>query len=136
MMERAPDQNPEAGEDVHWAVLLFALLGPAVAWSIHLGVVYLLVTLLCAAEAGNGDIWVYLSGIPFLAVSIAAGAVALRKRRMLRAGAGWKPMLARPRGSAGLILTMGLVAAGVFSIIIVLQSMAPLFIPTCAESLP
>jgi hypothetical protein len=136
MMESAPDRTARDTHGVRVSTLLFTLLGAPVAWSIHLGVVYLLVSVLCAEGAANADLWIHLSGVPFLAVSVMAGAVGWRKWRMLRAGAGWKSALARPRGSAGLLLTMGIVAAAGFSMRIVLESPAPLFIATCAESLP
>ncbi|HEX6939391.1 MAG TPA: hypothetical protein VF158_08265 [Longimicrobiales bacterium] len=113
--------------------LLFGFLGSAITWIVHFNLVYFLNTLFCTAGWRGGDLVVFLSAVPFAAISAASGIVAHRRRRALRGAATWEAGLADSGGRSGALLMMGVAGSVLFTLLIVLESLAPIYVPPCAE---
>lgn len=121
---------------VRVSLLIFGLLGSAVAWIVHFNLVYFLNTLFCTAGWRGGDLVVFLSAIPFGAVSAASGLVAYRRWRELRGHGSWEDGVADSGGRSGVLLMMGVAGSVLFTLLIVLESFAPIYVPTCGEFVP
>jgi hypothetical protein len=110
---------------------LFAVLGGAIAWSVHFVGSYALLAAGCVAR------W---SGIPGLVLAATGllGAVALWStvvayREWVRSSSGqrWDSSLSEPRGWYAWLMTVG-VLMGITSIFaIVLEGLSSLFLPVC-----
>lgn len=121
--------------DVGFPTLLFALLGAALAWTFHFLVVYFVVGLFCttAWSEATADALIYASTAVFAVVSALSGVVAYR---------GWKRVRPPVRdledaattagGPSRLLLLLGVASAVIFTPFIVLEGLAPLFVPICA----
>jgi hypothetical protein len=140
---RAPiprDDAPEGGirpeRRVRPATLAFSFLGSAVLWAIHFNLVYFLNTLFCSGGWGSGDVVVMLTAVPFGAASAASGIVAYRKWRELRAGRSLRTGLVEHGGRSSVLLVMGIAASVLFTLLIVLESFAPIYVPSCPEVRP
>lgn len=124
----------ERGEPrVGISTLVFGFLGSAVAWTVHFNLVYFLNTLFCTAGWRGADLVVLLSAVPFGGISAASGLVAYRKWRDLRGAGSWEEGLADSGGRSGALLMMGVAGSVLFTLLIVLESLAPIYVPTCAE---
>ena len=128
-------------------MLLVALLGSPLAWVVHLLASYLIVAMWCAARWDG--IGVAIAGITLLcaAGAIASGALALRRWRHSRAGLGrdnepgvpgsWDDRMSERGARVVFLSVMGLFMAAVFTWLIVLQGMPPLFASACpATTIP
>ena len=118
------------------ATLAFSFLGSAVLWAIHFNLVYFLNTLFCSGGWGSGDVVVMLTAVPFGAASAASGIVAYRKWRELRAGRSLRTGLVEHGGRSSVLLVMGIAASVLFTLLIVLESFAPIYVPSCPEVRP
>lgn len=105
------------------AALLFALLGPPVAWSAHFGAIYLIVAVTCAAGGASVLLPIGAATLAAVAVNGAAGLVALRLWREGSEGDG--------EGTRRLVLIMGMLGVAFFTGVIVLETLPPLFLPPC-----
>lgn len=115
------------------ATLLFSFLGPPVLWAIHFNLVYFLNTLFCSGGWGGGDVVVMLTALPFGAASAASGIIAYRNWRELREGRSLRVGLVETGGRSSVLLVMGVAASVLFTLLIVLESFAPIYVPPCAE---
>lgn len=107
-------------------LLLFVLLGPPAAWSVHLALLYFVVAAACAM--GRVDILLPVAAATIVAggISSAAGVVARRRMRTsLAEGVG------QGSGSGSLVLTMGVLGAAFFTLLILVEALPPLFLPIC-----
>jgi hypothetical protein len=125
---------PSGGDALKASVLVFVVLGPPLAWSVHFGIVFARVMVLCREGRSDADPWLAVSAIPFLGVCVFAGVVAWRMRRRVSKSGGSKESHARPVGPDALLLSVGALAAVVFSLVISLESLAPLYVPMCSAS--
>jgi hypothetical protein len=122
-------------------LLLLALIGSPLAWTLHLLVGYLIVTLACATGWQGADLAIGVLTVLCVGMAAASGVLALRLWRQgqsgLRSGAkpgGPQPWDARmgERGARSVFLAvLGVLMAGMFAYLILLQGMPPLFTPTC-----
>jgi glucose uptake protein GlcU len=105
-------------------VSIFAVLGGPLAWSVHLLLSYLLVTLACSTE------WTSIG--PALAITTAfsvllsalAGVVAYRR---------WQGVSTDThQDQATFLMLVGMMLAGLFLLAIVLGGLVPLSVPYCA----
>jgi small-conductance mechanosensitive channel len=121
--------------DVRLPVLLFALLGAPLAWTLHFLVSYFLVALFCAAAWEGAGVAIGVATVASAAVSAASGVVAYRTWRTRRNGQtrSWDAALTEPRGWAAFVLVMGMLGSALFTALIVLEAVPPLFVPTCSE---
>jgi hypothetical protein len=108
--------------------LWFGTLGAAVAWFIHLMVVYVLVPVACALE-GAGLMW--LTTVLLGGVAIAA---------MFTAWSSWRHMSEEEQGNLigemegsrkGFMLYAGLLASGVFLLAILMATIPTFFLNPC-----
>lgn len=108
--------------------LLFAILGAPVLWSVHLGVIYVALTLDCITTWSGGAWAVYATTALFAAGSAAATLVAWRLYRRL----GGEDPLAGEREWARFLLLLGTGGGVLFTAVIVLEGLSPLFVDLCA----
>lgn len=132
----ALNSGDRAERRVGAATLAFSFLGSAVLWAIHFNLVYFLNTLFCSGGWGGGDVVVMLTAVPFGAASAASGIVAYRKWRELRVGRPLRVGLVEPGGRSSTLLVMGIAASVLFTLLIVLESFAPIYVPSCPEVRP
>ena len=114
-------------------LLLFAFLGPPVAWSLHFLLIYFLVALFCTTGWSGAAVSVGVATVPFAAISVAAGVVSYRRWRERREGQAWDRAAAEPGGWGTFFLVMGMFGAVLFTVMIVAEAVPVLFVPTCAE---
>ncbi|HEY8470225.1 MAG TPA: hypothetical protein VIL18_11310 [Longimicrobiales bacterium] len=120
-----------------WGRLFVAVFGGPIAWSLHLLVSYFLVALFC--NTGWPGLGIALAGATVLAAAAAAGSglVAWRAWREHVDGQPWDAALSDPRGWAtGFLLVIGMVAAGLFLLIILLAGLPPIFLSECSAGEP
>lgn len=136
--DRSGNEPVRPGDErrVGVARLAFAVLGSPILWAIHFNLVYFLNTLFCSGGWGSGDVVVMLTAVPFGAASAASGIVAYRKWRELRAGRSLRTGLVEHGGRSSVLLVMGIAASVLFTLLIVLESFAPIYVPSCPEVRP
>jgi hypothetical protein len=120
-----------------WGRLFVAVFGGPISWSLHLLVSYFLVALFCSA--GWPGLGVALAAATALAAAAAAGSgvVAWRAWRAHVDGQSWDAALSDPHGRAtGFLLVIGMVAAGLFLLIILLAGLPPIFLSGCGAGQP
>lgn len=118
-------------------VLVFGLFGPPIAWSVHLLVIYFFVVVGCRVGWTGVAIWgIVLSSVALLAVSVAGGVIAFRAWRKLDRERGFLAALVDPRGRETFLLHMSVLGAAIFSLLTVLESLPPVFVPLCSLAIP
>ncbi|MQA90875.1 MAG: hypothetical protein GEU90_11645 [Gemmatimonas sp.] len=114
-------------------MLLFTLLGPPTAWTFHFLSVYLLVALYCTEAWEGAGVAILVSTIASAAISIAAGFASYREWR--RGGeTSITASIAGGTGGSEFILLMGLLGSMLFSFLILVEAIAPVFVPLCSMS--
>ena len=120
--------NQEARREPEGFRLWFGTLGAAVAWFVHLIVVYVLVPVTCAI---SGPVAMYIASVALVAVALAGGFVALQS---------WRDMSEEERGNLigemegtrkGFMIYGGLLASGVFLLAILLAIIPIFFLDPC-----
>jgi hypothetical protein len=119
--------------EVGIGVLLFALLGPPVAWSLHFLALYFLVALYCTEAWEGAGVAILVTTIAFGAVSAAAGWAAYRGWKRDTEQASFEAAMAGDSGWGKFILLMGLLSSILFTFIIVAEALPPVFVPLCSE---
>jgi hypothetical protein len=111
--------------------LLFAFLGAPVLWAVHLSLSYFLVTLHCVS-AWNGGVWA-VSGatLAFAAGSATAGWTAWTTLRRLGRSDPDPDALPDPLEWTRFLLLAGVAASALFTLVIIVQGVVPLFLSTC-----
>ena len=126
-MSATPDRAAgERADSVSIPRLLFGMLGAPVLWAFHLGVIYLVLTIDCISAWGGGSWGVGVATAVCAAASAWAGWVALSMYRGLgeeRAG--------DDREWARFLLLLGIGASVLFTAVIVVEGVSPLFVPDC-----
>lgn len=103
------------------AVLLYGVLGPPVAWSMHFGVLYFVVAAVCGA--GRSDVLLPIGVVTLVAAGASAGAGVVARGR-------WEGARSEAE-SVKLFLAMGMLGAAFFTGLILLEALPPLFLPPC-----
>jgi hypothetical protein len=117
--------------EIPLVTLLFGLLGAPTAWLLHLGASYVVVATGCTTGwSGTGSALV-ASTILFAALAALAGFTSLRVRRGLRVAGGLLESIDRSRGLAAFFMLIGTLGAALFLLLILLNGISPLFVPTC-----
>jgi hypothetical protein len=116
--------------------LVFGMLGAPIAWLLHLSVSYILVALGCNVGWGGTDAAIVVCTVVFGGLAVAAGLAALRGRRTLEIEAGIIESLDQPQGRSALFMLVGVFASGIFLVLIVLNALGLLFVPTCGPASP
>lgn len=114
--------------------LIFGMLGAPTAWLLHLSASYILVALGCNLGWAGTDAAIIACTVLFGGVAIAAGLAALRGRRSLEIEAGIIESLDQPQGRSALFMLVGVFASGLFLVLIVLNAVGMVFVPTCSPA--
>jgi len=104
------------------------MLGPPVAWGLHLLLIYLVVTIDCETGWGGSSWVVYLLTAAAAAVSVWAGVVAWRRWRAVDVE---RAEQLDPQSPRPFIHLFAMAGALLFTTAIVLTGLTPLFVPTC-----
>jgi cation transport ATPase len=99
-----------------------ALLGAAVAWTVHFNTSYALVALGCAAVVSGPGAWLVVVTLVCAAAAVVSGTVAVRDWRAARRGR---------HEQQRVLMAVGALAAAVFTVAIVFEGVVPAFLPYC-----
>ena len=119
-------------QDIPLRVLLFASLGPGVAWALHFNVVYLLTAMFCSMNRTGADVFIYIATGVLLLMSLAAGWTAWRNWRKLGKGTRLTDASSGPSGRTTLLLFIGMASSVLFSLIIIVEGLVPMFLRSCS----
>jgi hypothetical protein len=126
------DRRTLAGEhEIPFRTLGFAVLGAPLAWVVHLGVSYFLVALGCSTRWSGTDAALAVATLLLAAVAAGAGLVAHRAWRQVRVQQAWLTSMGEPRGRSSFLTLVGVGVAAIFTLLILLAGLPPLFVPTC-----
>ena len=114
-------------------VILFAFLGPATAWTLHFLVCYFLVALYCTTGRGGATGVILGATAVFAVMSVAAGVVGYRAWDRERGDQGWAEAVTGGAKWSSFLLVMGMLSSVLFTLLIVLEGLPPLFVPACPE---
>jgi hypothetical protein len=125
----------DAGTPGRWT-LLFALLGGAVAWSLHLLGSYVLLAYGCTREWGGTRPALATISVVALLVTIASGLVARRRGVIARerdrpVDDAWDARMGERTARVSFIMVVGLVLAIVFGLGIVYEAITVFLVPLC-----
>lgn len=118
------------------AFIVFAAFGSGVAWGVHFNVVYVLNTWFCNKGYAGNDLVVYGTTVLFAAVSAWAGVLAWREWRARADTGSLTSAFGEPGGWMVILMVLGTMGGGVFTLFIVLQGLAPAFVPACSLAIP
>jgi hypothetical protein len=111
--------------------LLFALLGGAVAWSLHFLGSYAIISVACVARWGS-TLWIVAAETVVLAgLAIWSTAVAWREWRRSSGGQPWDAALSEPKGWYSWLMTAGVLMGITSAFTILLEGFGTLMLPLC-----
>jgi hypothetical protein len=111
--------------------MLFAVLGGAVAWSLHFLGSYAVVSVGCVARWGS-TLWIVAAGTAaFGALALWSTVVAWREWRRSSQGQAWDTALSEPRGWYSWLMTVGVLLGITSAFTIVLEGFGTLMLPLC-----
>ncbi|HEU4629073.1 MAG TPA: hypothetical protein VFS08_04985 [Gemmatimonadaceae bacterium] len=130
---RAEEEAPVRGEGrVTLAPVLYATLGGPLAWSLHLGVSYVLVAAGCSTgHAGAGRAGVVAATLLCAGAALAAAGASRRRWRAAAPGTRRREAMTAPHGHGAFVWAAGVVLGLVFALAIVLGGAAALVLPLC-----
>ena len=133
-MRQGATRQEVGGHDLGIGPLLIATLGAPVAWALHRAVCYFLVALACTTSWRGTGVTVAILAVTAVlgAFSAWCGRFSYRRWRALGGEGGWDRALDRPGGRGGFYWILGVLLSGLFTLVIVLEGLPPLFVPTCA----
>lgn len=133
-MRQGDARSEFGGTDLGIGAVLFATLGAPVAWAVHLGLIYFLAALACTTRWRGPSVTLAILGATALLAGLAAasGVFAYRRWRAMGGGGAWDRVLDVPGGRGGFYWMLGMLLAALFTLVIVLEGLPPLFVPTCA----
>ena len=111
--------------------ILFAVVGGALAWTLHFLGSYALVAVGCVS--GWPDVRVVLVAGTVALGAMAAGSTALAWRgwRRVSAGQRWDSALGEPRGWLAFLMLTGIILGGISLLTILLEGLGTLALPLC-----
>jgi hypothetical protein len=112
-------------------VMLFALLGGAVAWSVHFLGSYALIAVGCVSGWTATPGLVGTATVALAAVAAWSTAVAWRRWGAASAGQSWDRALSEPRGWYAWLMTVGVLLGATSTFAIVLEGAGSLLLPVC-----
>lgn len=131
--------GPDVGHDtamepapVGGATRGFALLGAPVAWSVHLLVCYFVVALDCTAGWNLAVPGIIGATVLTGAVAAWSGVVAWRHWPRPRGMTQFMSELEQPVGRDRFLMLLGMALSALFTLAILAEALAPLFVPTCS----
>ena len=137
MTERAPvDARDDAGTPGTWT-LLWALLGGAVVWAVHLLGTYVLLAYACTTDWRSGArTALALASAVAVALTAWSGWVAWRRWHVARAldrphDDAWDARMGERTARVSFLMVVGLASAVLFGIGIVYEAITIWFVPLC-----
>lgn len=125
---REVNGSPELG----FAAVFYSVLGAPIAWTLHLFISYVLVTIGC--NQGWRGTEPALLAVTMVLAAAAFGSGVIAYQRWSHLGGrphDWREALADPGGHGGLLWLVGILLAALFGVVILLAGIAPLFVPLC-----
>jgi hypothetical protein len=121
--------------------LLLALAGSPLAWTLHLALGYLVVTVWCSSGWSGADEVIAILTLVCAGAAVASGVLAFRLwrqgQRVLLTDAepghpeSWDSRMGERGARAAFLAVLGLFMGGLFAYLILLQGLPPLYTPTC-----
>lgn len=112
-------------------VKVTALIGGPLAWTLHLGLSYLVVALACTTGWGGATATVAVLTVALAIVAGATGLLALRRWRDVQRAPSWEHALNEAGGQEGLLFLVGIMLSALFVLLIVLNGVSPFLVPVC-----
>lgn len=126
--------------------MIAAVVGAPLAWTLHLMASYIIVAVWCASDWDGLAVAVGLVTLVCAAISIVCGVIAWRVWRegqaMLERDAepgrpdGWDSRMGERGARVAFLAVMSLAGAALFTFLIILQGLPPLFTPPCWAGIP
>ena len=123
----------EGGPKLGWPKLAFATFGAAIAWAVHFLLSYFLVALGCTTGWRGTDAAIGIATVVLAAVAAWSGWIAFRNWRPRRGRGGGTGILDDAGGRRNFMLVIGILSAGLFGLLIVLEGLSPVFLSTCVD---
>ena len=121
--------------------MIVAVVGSPIAWTLHLMGSYILVTVWCSLGWGGLSLAIGVVTVACAALAIWSGAVALGLRREGQAmlerdrepgtASGWEARMGERGARISFLAVMSIGSALLFTFLILLQGLPPLFTPPC-----
>jgi hypothetical protein len=125
--------------------LLLALLGSPLAWTVHLLAGYVLVTVWCSSGWSGADVVIAILTLLCAGAALASGVLAFRLwregQRALLADPepggpeSWDSRMGERGARASFLAVLALFMGGLFTFLIVLEGIPPLYAPTCPPTI-
>lgn len=110
---------------------LFALLGGAVAWTLHFLGSYALVAIGCVAGWGGIRTGLAAGTVVLLTLAVWSTILAWRAWRRVSGGQHWDIALSEPRGWFAFLMLTGVLMGAVAALTIALEGLGTLALPVC-----
>lgn len=111
--------------------LLFAVLGGAVAWSLHLLGSYAIVSVGCVAGWGSTRLIVSAGTVLLAAIALWSTTIAWKEWRGSSDDQPWDTSLSEPRGWYSWLMTVGVLMGITGAFTVVLEGFGTLMLPLC-----
>ena len=125
------DEQLETRFPLRFKVL--ALLGAPLAWTLHLFLGYLAVALGCTTGWTGTAVVIAVLTVLLAAAAIAVGWIALRSWRQVQHATSWEHAVDEAGGHEGLLFLVGVFLAALFTLLILMNGVAPFVVPICAS---
>ena len=113
------------------AAIFTSVLGAPVAWTLHLFASYLILTIGCRTGWAGTTPAILVVTILFAAAAFASGVLAFRRwQRTSGEDRDWRMAISEPR-TRDLLWMLGILAAALFGVTILLAGLPPLLVPLC-----
>lgn len=113
-------------------VKVLALVGGPLAWTLHLGLCYLVVALACTTSWTGGPLVIAILTVVLGAACAATGWFALRNWRRVQHTSSWEHAVDEAGGHEGLMFLVGMMLAALFTLLILMSGISPFLVPMCA----
>jgi hypothetical protein len=125
------ETEPSGPVETSTGGLLFALLGGAIAWSVHFLGSYALIAVGCVSGWAATPGLVGTATVALGAVAAWSTAVAWRRWRSASGGQPWDRALSEPRGWYAWLMTVGVLLGATSTFAILLEGAGSLLLPVC-----
>lgn len=116
---------------VRLRIKVLALLGGAVAWTLHLGACYFVVALACTTGWNGGTLTITILTLLLGGLGTGSGVFALKHWRRVQEAPSWEHALNEAGGHEGLMFLVGILLSVVFVFLILLNGITPFMVPEC-----
>lgn len=130
-MSQGETDQPAGIEVPSTGRMLFALLGGAIAWTLHFLGSYAIVAIGCVAGWNRTTVIVAIVTVLLGALAVWSTVAAWREWRRASGDQRWDTALSEPRGWYAWLMMAGVLLGGTSAFTILLEGFGPLVLPVC-----